>query len=148
MRQPFSGRPTTIRVKLASIAWNFPVHEASVTTCFTLPRVKRSARSLSVSCDVAGMITAPIFIAASIVSQSSQRLPNMTSIRSPRLTPSADNEFATRFEISESSANVCDPASPSSEKTRSAIPRFPLAKTSNQSSAQLKSSNSGHRKPR
>ena len=56
-------------------------------TAPTRPRSMRSRRSASASCVVAGMITAPSFIAASVVSHSSTWLPSRTSSRMPRATP-------------------------------------------------------------
>ena len=47
------------------------------------------------SSGVAGMITAPSFIAARIVSHSSTWLPSMTIMRSPRRTPRSRSQLAT-----------------------------------------------------
>ena len=66
----------------------------------TRPRAKRSARSLRVNSVVAGTITAPSFIAASMHSHSATTLPSMTRMRSPRRTPSARSILATWFERS------------------------------------------------
>ena len=55
----------------------------------------RSRRSDSASSVVAGITTAPSFIAASIVSHSSTWLPSISTIRSPRATPCARSQFAT-----------------------------------------------------
>ena len=54
------------------------------STCRAPPRSTRSRRSAGPSSGVAGMTTAPSFIAASIVSHSSTWLPSMRMIRSPR----------------------------------------------------------------
>jgi hypothetical protein len=98
---------------------------------------------------VAGMITAPSFIAARIVSHSSTRLPSITIIRSPRATPCARSQFATWFERSDSSANVHVRSLPSSSTIHSARrPPPSAASTSNQSSAQLNESSCGQRNSR
>ena len=55
---------------------------------------------------VAGIITAPSFIAASIVSHNGATLPSINRIRSPRLTPSARNPLAMRLERCDNSAKV------------------------------------------
>ena len=70
---------------------------APAMTCLTRPRAKRSARSLRVSSVVAGTMTAPSFIAASMHSHSGTTLPSMSRMRSPRLTPSRRSPLATRF---------------------------------------------------
>ena len=51
------------------------------------PRATRSSTSCAVSRVVAGIVTAPNFIAASIVSQSGGVFPSITRTRSPRHTP-------------------------------------------------------------
>ena len=70
------------------------------------PRSNRSARSSAVSSVVAGITTAPSFIAASMTSHSGTTLPSISRMRSPRLTPSARSPLATRLERSDSSAKV------------------------------------------
>ena len=104
----------------------------------------RSRRSLSASSVVAGITTAPSFIAASIVSHSSTWLPSISTIRSPRPTPCARSQFASRSDRVTSSSNVSDRDDPSPSTTSNPTASFPRAKPSNQSSAQLNSSSAGH----
>ena len=47
---------------------------------------------------VAGITTAPSFIAASIISHSGTTLPSISRMRSPRFTPSARSPLAIRFD--------------------------------------------------
>jgi hypothetical protein len=98
-----------------------------------------------VSWVVAGMITAPSFIAASIASQSASSLPSMTRMRSPRFTPQERKVLATRLDDSESCANDRVTGGAVSLTRCSAGFWLPRAKSSNQSSAQLKSSSFGQR---
>ena len=79
--------PTARRTERRAVLGTFRAHAASAMMCFTLPRAMRSSMSFSVSCVVSGMTTAPIFIAASIVSQSGCTFPSMTRTRSPGTAP-------------------------------------------------------------
>ena len=100
---------------------------------------------------VAGITTAPSFIAASSVSHSSSWLPSIRMIRSPRPTPLARNQFATRLERDDISANVQYASEPSLSTIHSArrAPRSVSAATlSKWSSAQLNSVSAGQRKSR
>ena len=94
---------------------------------------------------VAGMITAPSFIAARIVSHSSTWLPSISDhpVAAARRRASR-SQFATWFERAASSANVRRLSRPSGSTIHSAglSPRSPAAIASNQSSAQLNSSSS------
>ncbi len=97
------------------------------------------------------MTTAPSFIAASTVSQSSNWLPSMRMIRSPRATPTDRSQLATRLDRSDSSANVQYASEPSGSTIHNArwAPRSGSAATASKwSSAQLNSSISGQRKSR
>ena len=121
----------------------------AVTTWRARPRANRSARSAGVSSVAAGMITAPSFITASIVSHSGATLPSITSTRSPRFTPSARSALARRFERSESSAKLSEVApSPTMVSAGRAALSPRASSASNQSSAQLKWVGSGQRKSR
>ena len=100
------------------------------------------------SCVVAGMITAPSFIAPSISSQSGSVLGSMTRMRSPFATPRPWSQLAMRVLRSESSAKVAETSrgfSPPSWTMRSAVRVFPRAYSSNQSMAQLKCGSRGQR---
>ena len=81
----------------------FSAPSGSVTTCFTSPRVMRSWMSSGVRRDVAGMTTAPSFMAASITSQMCTELGSIMRTRWPRSTPWRLRYTATRFERSASS---------------------------------------------
>ncbi len=83
---------------------NLAARPVSVTTCRTVPRSTRSARSSGPSSVDAGMITAPSFIAARMTSHSGAMLPSISSSRSPRRTPSWRSQFATWFERADSAA--------------------------------------------
>src|SRR6516162_3062309 len=98
---------------------------------------------------VAGIITAPSFIAASIVSHNGATLPSINRIRSPRLTPSARNPLAMRLERCDNSAKV-KLAAPSLTMRKAVLsPVSPCASSaSNQSRAQLNRSSAGQRKSR
>lgn len=93
------------------------------------------------------MTTARSFMAARAVSQSSVWLPSMTTIRSPAPTPSPRSRFATRAERSDIAAKETTDSVPSSSTMCSAGRSLSRAMTSNQSSAQLKCSGRGQRKP-
>ncbi len=100
---------------------------------------------------VAGMTTAPSFIAARMVSHSSTWLPSMRMIRSPRATPCPRNQFATWLERSDSSRKVQCASLPSLSTIHSARaePRSASAATASKwSIAQLNSPISGQRKSR
>jgi hypothetical protein len=146
--QPSAG-PTEIFVQRPPTSANLAVSAAPVTTCETRPRSTRSARSSAVSNVVAGMTTAPSFIAASIVSHSSTWLPSMSRIRWPRWTPRARSHPATRLDRSASSAKLSLVSEPSSSTIHSAgRSGYSSASTpSNQSSAQLNPDTSGQRNP-
>jgi len=101
--------------------------EASTTACFASPRETRSSTSLRTSCMEQGTTTAPSFIAASITSQSGRTLESMRSMRSPRRTPFARNQFATRFDRSERSAKLAFTSMPLSSAMWSAILALPRA---------------------
>jgi hypothetical protein len=85
---------------------NLLASAAFAITWETPPRSIRSVMSLAVSSVVAGMITAPSFMAASSDSHSSAWLPSMSRIRSPRLTPCSCSQLATRLARTDSSAKV------------------------------------------
>jgi hypothetical protein len=68
LAQPSTAPPTLSREKSPGSPTNFGVSEAEATTCRTLPRSSRSIRSSGVSSMVAGMITAPSLMPASISS--------------------------------------------------------------------------------
>ena len=78
---------------------------------------------------VAGMITAPSFMQASMTSQSGTTLPSMRSTASPRRTPWARRKFATWLERRDISAKVSF-TSPASSTTHSAGRSFPFASSS------------------
>ena len=86
---------TAIRVQSPGTSRNFGTCTDSVITCRTCPRLIRSARSGGPSSVDVGMITAPSFIAARMVSQSGAMLPSMSSSRSPRRTPASRSQLAT-----------------------------------------------------
>jgi hypothetical protein len=72
-------------------------------------------------------------------------------IRSPRATPADRSQLATRFDRSDSPANVHQASEPSASTIQSArcAPRSGSAATASKwSSAQLNSDSSGQRKPR
>ncbi len=89
------------------------------------------------------MIVAPSLIVASMTSQIGRTLGSIISTRSPRRTPRARRKLATRDERSASSAKLTFTSSPSSRTRWSAVRALPRARTSNQSSAQLKRGSSG-----
>ena len=86
-----------------------------------------SGRSASASV-LAGITTAPSFIAASITSHSGTTLPSISRMRSPRLTPRARRPLATRLERSESSAKVAVAAPSPTIFSASRLPLSPRAK--------------------
>src|SRR6202030_1832393 len=150
--QPGTPTPdTTTRVQAPGSPANLSAEAASATTCRTDPRTSRSARSAGCSRVEAGMITAPSFIAARMTSHSGATLPSMSSTRSPRLTPSPRSQFATCAERPASApydrlTSVRPSGPPSESETIRSAGRSgcSAAITSNQSSAQLNSSSSGH----
>ena len=79
---------------------------------------------------VAGTITAPSFIAASMVSQSGATLPSISRMRSPRRTPDRAKALAMRFERSLSSAkeSLVSPAPSSTSHSAGARCRAPSAR--------------------
>ncbi|GAA3136613.1 hypothetical protein GCM10020001_068970 [Nonomuraea salmonea] len=99
-----NASPTAIFVY--SPASNLPASAAFAMTWDTPPRWMRSVTSFAVSSVVAGMMTAPSFIAASSASHSSAWLPSMSRIRSPRRTPCSCSQLATWLERADSSAKV------------------------------------------
>ena len=104
---------------------NLPTSAAPTTTWRAPPRSSRSRRSAAVSSVVAGITTAPSFIAASSVSHSSTWLPSMRMIRSPRATPRPRSQLATWFDRADSSANVqkaSDPSSSTIHRARACAP--------------------------
>ena len=103
------------------------VLSALVMTWRTRPRAKRSARSLRVSSVVAGTITAPSFIAASMHSHSGTTLPSISRMRSPRRTPRPRSALATRFERSLNWAKESLVSPPSSSTIHSAGRSLPRA---------------------
>ena len=122
-----------------------PASAARTTTCLALPRSMRSRRSLSASSVVAGITTAPSFIAASIVSHSSTWLPSISTIRSPRATPCARSQFASWSERVDQLGERQRPRRPVRLDDQQPDRRRCRARTpSNQSSAQLNSSSAGH----
>ena len=143
--QPGTPAPsTTIRVQSPASPANLAAETASATTCLTCPRAIRSARSAGCSSVEAGMITAPSFIAARMTSHNGATLPSMSSIRSPRRTPSPRSQFATCADRADSDPYDRLTSDPSSETIRSpGRSGCSAAITSNQSSAQLNSSSSG-----
>ena len=146
--QPGGSPPTASRVDTESMFSNLAAWSAAATTNRTCPLEQRSARSSRLSIVVAGINTAPSFIAASTVSQSGGMLPIMSSNRSPRLTPRPRRWLATRDDRSASSANVNFVSEPFSFANQSATwsRRGPRPIWSNQSSAQLNCFKEGHRK--
>ena len=109
---------------------NLELAATSATTWRILPRSMRSARSAWVSCVVAGLTTAPSFIAASVISHSGTTFGSMTSMQSPRRTPLARRKFATRLERSLIPAKLSFASEPSSFTTHSAVRELPRAMTS------------------
>ena len=93
---------------------------AAATTALTSPRSTRSTRSSGPSSVDAGIITAPSFMAASIVSHSGTTLPSISSTWSPRRTPRPRRWLATRLERSVISAKVRRSSVPSSSTIHSA----------------------------
>ena len=90
------------------------------------------------------MITAPSFIVARMTSHSGATLPSISSTRSPRATPSPRSHPATCDDRADSDPYDSE-TSDSSLRIRSAgRSGCSAAITSNQSSAQLNSSSSGH----
>jgi len=85
-----------------------PARPASVTIAFTWPRSRRSRRSSRSSSVVAGIMTAPSLMAASIVSHSGRLFGSMMSRRSRAPRPSEAKKFATCAERRASSENVSD----------------------------------------
>jgi hypothetical protein len=110
----------------------------------------RSRRSSVPSRVDAGMTTAPIFVAARIVSQSSTWLPSMSRIRWCRRTPSDRSHPASCDDRADRSANVHCPSAPSCSTIHSAgcSGRSAARTPSNQSTAQLNVSRAGQRKSR
>ena len=91
------------------------------------------------------MITAPSFIVARMISHSGATLPSISSTRSPRATPSPRSHPATCDERADSDPYDSETSDSSSLRIRSAgRSGCSAAITSNQSSAQLNSSSSGH----
>ena len=76
---------------------------------------------------MAGMITAPSFMQASITSHSGTTLPSIRSTASPRRTPLARRKFATWLERRDRSAKDSLTSPPPSSTTHSAVRSFPLA---------------------
>ncbi len=74
---------------------NFGASAGLQMTCRAFPRAIRSISSTGPTAVVVGMITAPSFMIASIVSHSSTWLPSMRITASPRATPRADSQAAT-----------------------------------------------------
>lgn len=93
------------------------------------------------------MTTARSFIAASAVSHSSVWLPSITRIRSPSATPCSRSQFAAWSERADIRAKDTSVRVPSSSTMCRAVRSLSSAMTSNQSSAQLKESGRGQRKP-
>lgn len=102
--QPDAGSPTAMRVKSPSTDVNAPVTAEAAITCLTSPRSTRSRRSAEVSSIVAGIVTAPRRMQASMHSHNSTWLPSMSRTRSPWCTPASDNQPATCSERAERSA--------------------------------------------
>ena len=93
------------------------------------------------------MITAPSFIVARMISHSGTTLPSISSTRSPRVTPSPRSQPATCDDRAASSPYDNETSDPPSDRIRSAgRSGCSAAITSNQSSAQLNSSSTGHSK--
>src|SRR4029077_2071250 len=146
---PSASPATTIRVQSPGTAENFGAPAASVITCRTCPRDTRSTRSVGCSSVEAGMITAPSFIVARMISHSGTTLPSISSTRSPRATPSPRSQPATCDDRSDSDPYDSETSDPSSARIRSAGGYGSSAAiTSNQSSAQLNSSSAGQRNER
>jgi hypothetical protein len=118
---------------------------ASTITAFICPRSMRSRRSASESSIVAGLSTAPSFIAASISSHSSTRLGSITSRRSPRPIPRLRRKLAARSEATRSSSKLRADSAPDSSTTHSARRALPRARSSKWSSAQLNVGSDGQR---
>jgi hypothetical protein len=98
---------------------------------------------------VVGMITAPTFITASIVSHSATWLPSITTTASPLTTPCAVSQRASRLERRRMSSKVTVWWLPSVSTITSAGWELSRAISSNQSTAQLKESpTSGQRNAR
>jgi hypothetical protein len=126
---------------------NLPACDGVVTTARTRPRSKRSIRSSRLSSNVAGIITAPILMQASISSHSGTSLPSISSTRSPRATPRPSSQLATRLLRAAISAKVTFCSLPSSATIHSAVAWLSRARSSKWSSAQLKWASCGQRKP-
>ncbi len=119
---------------------NFGASTGLHTTNRAPPRAIRSARSVGPTAVVVGMITAPSFMIASIVSHSSTWLPSITITASPRATPCRASHAATRSEAVAIWSNVRSVDVPSSSTMTRAGLSLPRATASNQSTAQLKRS--------
>jgi hypothetical protein len=130
-----------MRVTSPPTSANRSAAEARAMTCCAPPRVTLSRASAAPSSGVAGMMTAPSFITARMVSQSSTWFPSIITIRSPRATPRARSQLATWLDRAAISANENRCSEPSSSTIHRAGLLLPSAITSNQSSAQLKAPN-------
>ena len=106
---------------------NFGVSSPAAITWRTRPRTKRSRRSSSVSMVVAGITTAPSFIAASIASHSGCTLPSSSRMRSPRRTPRARRWLATWFDRADSAAKLMLVSGAPGAMNRSADASLPAA---------------------
>lgn len=137
--------PTEMRVYVPGTEENLSVSAAFAMTCLTPPRSMRSTRSFGPTAVVVGMMMAPSFIVASMMSHNSSWLPSMTMTGSPRVTPCSASHAPTASERRAISSNVTSCEEPSSSTMTSAFASLPRATTSNQSCAQLKRSpRSGH----
>ena len=127
---------------------NRPVSALAETTTETWPRSIRSARSAGRSSVLAGITTAPIFAAASMISQSGTVLPRNSRIRSPLRTRCSRSQPATWDERRDISAKLTC-VSPSAVTSHRAgwCGRSAASTPSNQSIAQLNSPVSGQRNP-
>ena len=103
--QPGTAGPTAMRTGAPGSVLKRGANCASVSTALTCPRSRRSARSSRSSSVLAGIITAPSRISASMLSHNATQFGSMTRTRSPRVTPSAAMNEATCRERCATAAN-------------------------------------------
>ena len=94
---PGTASPTAMRMRRARQSGEMLPSVLDPLTMDADPAARETILEIRALCSsvVAGMITAPSFIAASMVSHKATTLPSMTSTRSPATTPCAARKLAT-----------------------------------------------------